>query len=328
MRKVRILNGILITAFVLVGVIIVAIIIGLNLPKQPEEMQGLVETTDYRLSSKVPSRVLEIRVKEGDHVKRGDTLVVLTAPELNAKMSQAQSAYSAAHSQEEKADNGTRIEQIQSACDLQLQAKAAMQLAEKTYHRVDRLFQQGVVTAQKRDEALAQYQAATAAYKAALSQYNMAVNGAREEDKSAARSLSRQVKGVIKEVSAYLNETYLVATADGDVTEIFPEIGELVGSGAPIMNVATSDLWFTFNVREDLLPGLYLGAKAKVFSPALGKTISVRITRINDVGSFAQWKATRSLGGFDLKTFEVRARPLQTSGLRGLYSGMSVVLKK
>lgn len=329
MKKNKNFTVILAAALVLVGIIVVTIVVGLSLPERPDIIQGQAETTDYRLSSKVPARVLEIRVEEGDRVRRGDTLVVLEAPDIRAKLSQAEAAYAAAQAQEQKAQNGTRREQVQQAYEMWQKARAGMEVAEKTYRRIDNLYKKGVMAEQKRDEARAQYEAMAATEKAARSQYDMAVNGARTEDKLAAGAQVQRAQGAISEVASYVDETVLLATADGVVTEIFPEPGELVGTGAPIMNVScTDDVWFTFNIREDLLPGLTVGTETEVCLPAFDKRIPVRITRMKDVGTFAVWKATKALDGFDLKTFEVRARPLHPEELADVRSGMSVIMEK
>lgn len=327
MKKNRIFTSILAMALVLIAVIVVIITVGLFRTTKEETLEGQAETTDYRLSSKVPARVLEIRVKEGDFVHRGDTLVVLEAPDVEAKLSQANAAYSAAKAMEEKAHNGARQEDIQAAYEMWQKSKAAVDVTEKTYHRVQRLFENGVMAEQKRDEAKAQYDAAIATEKAARAKYDMAVNGARKEDKSMAMAQAERAKGAIAEVNSYIKETVLTATADGQITEIFPEVGELVGTGAPIMNVSVvSDVWFTFNIREDKLKGYSIGTQAEVYVPAVDKTIPVRITLMKDVGSFAVWKATKALDDLDLKTFEVQAHSLKP--VEGILSGMSAVLKK
>lgn len=323
------LNIIIVIASIFTLVIIAVIVVGLTLPSQKETIQGQAEMTDYRLSSKIPARVLEIRVKKGDMVSKGDTLVILDAPDIEAKLSQAQAAFDAAQALELKARNGARNEQIQGAYATWQKAIAGRDVAEKTYSRVNRLFEKGVMAEQKRDETYAQYQAAIATEQAAKSQYDMAVNGSRHEDMTAARAQVERAQGAIKEVSSYVSETALIATADGVVTDIFPEIGELVGSGAPIMNVSViDDMWFTFNVREDMLPGITVGTEMDVYVPAFDKSVKVRIERIKDVGSFATWKATKALDKYDLKTFEVQAYPVQPEDLVGLRAGMTAVFEK
>ena len=314
MKKNRIFTSILAIALVIMAVIAVVITVGLSRTSKEETLEGQAETTDYRLSSKVPSRVMEIRVKEGDFVHQGDTLVVLEAPDIEAKLSQATAAYDAARAMVEKAHNGAREEDIQAAYEMWQKSKAAVEV-------------NGVMAEQKRDEAKAQYDAAIATEKAAKAKYNMAINGARKEDKSLALAQAERAKGAIAEVNSYIKETVLTATADGLVTEIFPEIGELVGTGAPIMNVSVvSDVWFTFNIREDRLKGYSIGTLAEVYIPATDQTIPVRITLMKDVGSFAVWKATKALDDLDLKTFEVQAHPLVP--VSGIMSGMSAVLRK
>ena len=262
-------------------------------------------------------------------VSRGDTLVILEAPDVRAKLAQAEAAYNAARAIEQKARTGARQEQIQGAYELWQKAIAGREVAEKTYNRVNRLFESGVMAEQKRDEALANYRAMIASEKAAKSQYDMAVNGSRHEDISAAQAQVSRAEGAVSEVASYIDETVLVASADGVVTEIFPEEGELVGAGAPIMNVSkTDDVWFTFNVREDMLPGLSVGKEVTVYVPAYDKEIKVKVTRIKEVGSFATWKATKALDKFDLKTFELQAYPKEPSELTGVRAGMSAVMKR
>ena len=307
-------------------VIIVALIGFFALGRDPEVIQGQVEATEYRVSSKVPGRILELRVKEGDYVKVGDTLAILDAPEVLAKMEQARSAESAASAMELKAQNGARQEQIQGAYQLLQQAKAGLEIAEKSYGRVQRLFDEGVLSAQKRDEALAQYKAMEAQVKAAQSQYDMAVNGARREDKLAAQAQVGRAKGAVNEVKSYVRETVQTAQMEGEVSSVYPEVGELVGTGSPIMTVSVmSDLWGTFNVREDLLNDMKVGNEITAFVPAFNKEIKMKVYYLKDQGSYAVWKATKANGQYDLKTFEVKARPMEK--VEGLRPGMSLIIK-
>ena len=310
-----------------VVVVIVAVIGLIVLDRDPDIIQGQVEVSEYRVSSKVPGRILELRVKEGDYVKAGDTLAILDAPEVRAKMEQAQSAQSAAAALELKAQNGARKEQIQGAFSVLQQAKAGFEIAEKSYNRVQRLFDEGVMSAQKRDEAFASYKAMEAQMKAAQSQYDMAVNGARMEDKMAATAQVGRAKGAVQEVNSYIHETVQIAQKEGEVTDVYPKVGELVGTGSPIMSIAMmDDMWGTFNVREDQLNGMQVGTEFSVFVPAFNKEVKMKVYHLKDQGSFAVWKATKANGQYDLKTFEVKARPVEK--LEGLRPGMSLVIKK
>jgi HlyD family secretion protein len=308
-------------------VVIVAVIGFLVLDRDPDIIQGQVEVSEYRVSSKVPGRILEIRVKEGDYVKAGDTLAILDAPEVRAKMEQAQSAENAAAALELKAQNGARKEQIQGAFSILQQAKAGFEIAEKSYNRVQRLFDEGVMSAQKRDEAFASYKAMEAQMKAAQSQYDMAVNGARMEDKMAASAQVGRARGAVQEVNSYIHETVQIAQKEGEVTDIYPKVGELVGTGSPIMSIAMmDDMWGTFNVREDQLNGMQVGTEFTAFVPAFNKEVKMKVYHLKDQGSFAVWKATKANGQYDLKTFEVKARP--TEKLESLRPGMSLVINK
>ena len=301
-------KNILLAVFGFAAVVVIVALIGfLALGRDPGIIQGQVEVSEYRVSSKVPGRILELRVKEGDFVKAGDTLAILDAPEVRAKMSQAQGAESAAAALELKAQNGARKEQIQGAFSVLQQAKAGYEIAEKSYNRVQRLFDEGVMSAQKRDEAFANYKAMEAQMKAAQSQYDMAVNGARMEDKMAASAQVNRAKGAVQEVNSYIHETVQIAQKEGEVTDIYPKIGELVGTGSPIMSIAMmEDMWGTFNVREDQLNGMQVGSEFTVFVPAFNKEVKMKVYHLKDQGSFAVWKATKANGQYDLKTFEVK----------------------
>lgn len=262
-------------------------------------------------------------------VRKGDTLIVLEAPDIMAKLGQASAALEAAKAIEEKANAGTRHEQVQAAYEMWQKALAGLDVAQKTYDRVLALFKDSVVTAQKHDEALAQLNAYKATERAAKSQYDMAVNGAQSEDKAAARAQVSRAQGAVSEVSSYIDEMTLTALEDGQVTDIFPEIGELVGTGAPLLNVAMTDkVWLTFNVREDLLPGIAVGEQARAYIPALDKTVDIRVTKIKDVGTYAIWKATKALDKYDLKTFEVKAVPVNMADVEGIREGMSAIINK
>ena len=308
-------------------VVIVAVIGLIALDRDPDIIQGQVEVSEYRVSSKVPGRILELRVKEGDYVKAGDTLAILDAPEVRAKMEQAQSAENAAAALELKAQNGARKEQIQGAFSVLQQAKAGFEIAEKSYNRVQRLFDEGVMSAQKRDEAFASYKAMEAQMKAAQSQYDMAVNGARMEDKMAASAQVGRAKGAVQEVTSYIHETVQIAQKEGEVTDIYPKVGELVGTGSPIMSIAMmDDMWGSFNIREDQLNGMQVGTEFMAFVPAFNKDVKMKVYHLKDQGSFAVWKATKANGQYDLKMFEVKARPVEK--MEGLRPGMSLVIKK
>lgn len=314
-----------VAAFILV-VIIVGAIGFFTIGNDKEVIQGQIEVEEYRVSTKVPSRILRICVSEGDYVKAGDTLVILDAPEVEAKAEQAQGAIDAAEAMSAMAQAGARKEQIRGAFELWQQAKAGLEIAEKSYQRVQRLFDEGVVSEQKRDEAYAAFKAYEAQEQAAKSQYDMAMNGARNEEKAAAKGQVKAYEGKMQEVKAYKKETVQVAQMAGEVSTIYPKVGELIGAGSPIMTISImDDLWGTFNIREDQLQGMKKGDTFKAFVPAFSKDITMKVTSIKDQGSYATWKATKSNGQYDMKTFEVKARP--TEKFDGLRPGMSVVKK-
>ncbi len=313
--------------------VLVCIVLGITLfgfffmQPDPEIIQGEVEATEVRISGKVPGRIEKYLVEEGSFVKAGDTLVILDSPEVEAKLTQARAAEKAASALNQKANKGTREEQIRGAFEMWQKALAGLEVAKKSFDRVQNLYEKEVLPAQKRDEAEANYKAMLATEQAAKSQYEMAVKGAQEEDKEAAQAQLNRAKGAVAEVRSYMSETMLTSPISGEISEIFPQRGELVGSGAPIMNVLDlQDIWVTFNMREAYLKDFPKGKEFKAFVPALGdKEITLKVTYMKDLGSFAAWKATKVTGEYDSKTFEVRAKP--TAPVENLRPGMSVIIK-
>lgn len=315
---------ILIFAVIIIGVAMYGF---LFLRHEDNIIQGEAEVTEIRISSKVPGRIAKFLVEEGSYVQRGDTLAILSTPDIDAKLAQAKAAKAAASAQKQKASISARVEQIQGAREMWHKAKAGTDIAQKSFNRVQNLFDKGVTTAQKRDEAEANLNASIAQEKAAKSQYDMTINGAQKEDREAATAIWEQASGAVAEVESYINESYLISPIDGRITEKFPHIGELVGTGAPIMNVADlSDKWGAFNMTEDRLPKYKMNDIIKAYIPALDKEVDMKIYYIKDLGSYAAWKATKIVGQYDRKTFEVRARFVDNQ--LEVIPGMSLILKE
>lgn len=320
----------LIPILIFAGVIIAVALYGFFfLNHEDTTIQGEADITEVRISSKVPGRIARFLVEEGDYVKKGDTLAILSTPDVDAKLAQAMAAQSGAAAQNQKAIVGTRSEQIQAAYEMWQKAKAGSDIAEKSFQRVQNLFEKGVTTAQKRDEAQANYTASVATEKAAKSQYDMARNGAQREDKEAAAAMLDRAKGAVAEVESYVAESYLISPIDGRISEVFPNEGELVGTGAPIMNVANlADKWGSFNIREDRLVKFKINEIVKVYVPALDKQMDMKIYYMKDLGSYAAWKATKTVGQYDRKTFEVRARFVNTEDDKDILAGMSLIINE
>ncbi len=314
-------------AIVVVVVALLAIVGFLFLNKPDEIIEGQADATAVRISGKLPGRVVDLYVEEGDMVKAGDTLVHIHSSLADAKLVQAMGMETAAKAMNRKVDAGTRSQIIQSAYDLWQQARSAESITKKTYDRMQTLYSEGVMSEQKRDEAKAAYDAAVAASSAAKSQYELAKQGAQSEDKESAAAMVDVAKGGVGEVQALLEDQYLTAPCDGQIDVVYPHVGELVSLGAPIMSLLKiQDKWITFNVREEYLEDMTLGKEIEVMIPALGrKETKAKIYYIRDLGSYATWHATKTTGDWDSKTFEVKARP--TEQLPDLRPGMTVIYK-
>lgn len=314
---------------VVVVVMLCLCIVGLLLIRPADlVVQGQADATSVRVSGKLPGRVVEFYVEEGQKVHKGDTLVHIHSSLVDAKLYQSQAIENAAAAQTQKVDAGTRSQIVSSAYDLWQQAVAAQTIAKKTYTRLENLYKQGVVSEQKRDEALAAYNASTSQVQAAQSQYEMAKEGAQREDKISAQAMQNAAKGGVMEVKSLLEDQYLTAPCDGEISDIYPHVGELVMMGAPIMSVLKlEDTWVTFNVREDMLNELTMGKEINVMIPGLNKKKEkLKVYYIHDMGNYAVWSATKATGQYDSRTFEIKAKPAKP--IENLRPGMSVILEK
>ena len=292
----------------------------------PEILQGQIEATEIDVSSKIPGRVDTIAVVEGATVRKGDLIATLDSPEIKAKLEQVRSTRKAASAQRDKADHGAREEEIRAAEANWRRAHEATVLADTTFHRIDRLAREGVAPAQRRDEAETFWKSAREAEAAAKAIYDMALSGARAEDKASATAMVGAADGAIAEVESYLRETMVHAPASGQVYRRNLEPGEMVAPGLPIVTlVDLDDEWAVFHVREDRLAGLSVGSRLEVSIPALGNVHAVfRVSYLAPEADYATWRPTSAQGGFDVKSFEVRARPAEH--VAGLRPGMSAIV--
>ena len=293
----------------------------------PVPLQGMVDARTISVSAKVPGRLAELKVREGDVLKADDTVAVIAIPEIEAKLAQVQAQERAAQAREDLANTGARVQEKDAARADWERAKAALALASKTYERVDALYREGLIPAQRHDEATAQLAAARKVTEAAAAKLSAVNEGARVEDKAAAKALVDQARGGVSEVSSLASESIVKTPAAGEVTRIVMEEGEVAPAGFPLVLVTDlSDKWVVFNIREDELPGVEVGTILKGFIPAVNRTVELKVTWINPRGEYAVWRATRQSTGYDLRTFEVRARPAEE--LPALRPGMTVVVER
>ena len=310
----------------LVAIVVISLIGILAMSRTNVVLQGQIEATEIRISGKLPGRVDTFFVAEGQSVKRGDTLVGISSPEAWAKLQQANAMENVAKFQNEKIDEGTRLQIIRTAEELWNKSKTDLQLAKSTFQRIQALYKDSVVSAQRYDEVEALYQSAIAAERATHQQYLLAKAGAQKQDKESARSLVDAAQGTVSEVQSVLQDAWLTAPANGEIATIYVQCGELVGTGTPIMNlVVLQDCHVVLNVREDYLSYFEMGQAFVGEVPALGhKEIVFQVNYINPLGSFATWKSTDN-SSYDMRTFEIHALPLES--VNGLRPGMSVLVE-
>ena len=314
---------------VIIAVIAIVTLVGLfAIRPQSELITGEADASEYRVSNMVPGHVDTLYVKEGDYVKKGDTLAHIRSKQVDAKMMQAEAARSAASAQSRKARGGARNQQKEMAFQVWQKAQAAEEVYRKSYERVKGLYEKGVVSAQQFDEVDAKYKVAQADCAAAEQQYLMAQEGAQREDIDAAAALVDRAGGAVAEVQSYLDDSYIIAPSDGQVVETYVKVGDLIGTGSPVMSILDmSDCWFFFAVREDLLKGINAGDKVKIKIPALSETTLYEgeVRRVQAMASYATWRATKTNGQYDVKSFDVKVVP--TGEIEGLKPGMTAILQ-
>lgn len=294
---------------------------------EPVRLQGQIEAQQYSVSSKVPGRIDEVLVHKGQKLKAGDLVFTLASPEIEAKLTQAKAGEAAADALAQQAEKGARAQQIAAAKDQWQKAKAAAELRGKTYQRVASLHRDGVVPLQKRDEAWTAWQAARYTEGMAWQQYQLALEGAQAETKVAAREKARMAAGSVAEVEAYLADTRVPSPHQGEVSQVLLRSGELAPQGFPVVTLLDmDDAWAVLHVREDQLARFPMGAEFEARLPALGDASHrFRVTHVAVMGDFATWRATDTRQGFDMRTFEVEARPINP--IPELRVGMSVLVE-
>ena len=314
-------------AVVIAAVAIVAIVGLLVIHPDKELITGEVDASEYRVSNMVPGHIDSIYVAEGDHVRRGDTLAHIASRQVDAKMLQAEAARSAASAQSRKAQAGARSQQKEMAYQVWQKAQAAEEVYRKSYERVKALRDKGVVAQQKFDEVEAKYKVAQADCAAAEQQYLMAQEGAQREDIDAAAALVGRAGGAVAEVQSYLDDSYLIAPCDGEVVELFAKLGDLIGTGSPVVSILDmNDSWMFFADREDLLKYINTGSTVPVRIPALGdQTYPCTVRRVQAMASYATWRATKTNGQYDVKSFDVKVVP--QAPIAGLKPGMTAIIE-
>lgn len=290
-------------------------------------VEGRVELQELNIAAKYPGRLAKWHVMEGQQVKAGALLAEIVSPEAEAKRVQADAAVKGAEAQQAKVDEGARRQELAQAEAGVSAARAQADLARVTEGRMQRLFAEGVVPRQRLDEAIALRRSADAALADAEATRSLVREGLREEDKTTAAAITAGAHGLRQEVEAALEETRLRAPAAGEIADILVHEGEIVAAGFPVAVLARSDApWVSFHLREDQLAGLRVGQPLTVRVPALADQaqVALQVERIAVLGDYATWRSTRDLGSYDLRSFEVRARP--RAPVAGLRAGMSVLV--
>lgn len=321
--KNKVINAVL-------GVVVILVIVGVALwymsAPSISYLQGQVEAKQINVASKIPGRIDSILVEEGDFVETGQILAVISTPEIDAQLGEVESIKDAAEAINERVDKGARSQEILAMYNIWQQAKAAKELAFKTYSRLENLYNDKVISAQSRDEAYTQYQVALNAESAAKANYEMVKSGARVEDKRVAKAQVNQAQGAVNTVSILKEEGHVKAPRRGEILTIMPNAGEIINLGYPIINlIDVDDIWVYFNIKETLLAKFKMGTQFEAIIPGLNnQKVRLEVRYVAAQGDYATWNATKSQGDFDMKSFLIKAYPVNK--VAGLRPGMSALV--
>lgn len=314
------------------GVVVILVIVAVSLwymsAPSISYLQGQVEAKQINVASKIPGRIDSILVKEGDFVEANQLLAIISTPEIDAQLGQMESVKAAAVAIDQKVDKGARSQEVLATYNIWQQAVAAKELALTTYTRMENLYKEKVISAQSRDEAYTQYQVSLNAESAAKANYDMVKSGARSEDKRVARAQVNQAQGAVNTVTILKNEGHVKAPRRGEILTIMPNSGEIINMGYPIINlIDVDDIWVYFNIKETLLSKFKMGTQFEAIIPGLDhQKIRLEVRYVAAQGDYATWNATKSLGDFDMKSFLIKAYPVNK--VAGLRPGMSALVNE
>jgi HlyD family secretion protein len=326
MKKMKKINPLFfIPVIVLIG--IVAFYFVKIIHPSPQYLLGEVDATQVDISSKIPGRIDSIFVEKGMTVEKGQVLVRLHSPEIEAKVAQANDAVISAKALLDMAMNGARSQDIKAAYELYEAAKAQADFAAKSYNRMKVLVEKKSISKQAFDEIESKYLAAKAQEEAARQKWNMAKEGARKEEIQAAQGNYERAVNTLKESQSYLDEVTIKAPQAGEIDNLIADQGEMVAAGYPVLSIVDlNSCWIVVYVSEDRLPLFRKGAEIMAEIPAIGKkSLPFTVSYISPVADFATKKATSEQGSFDLKSFQVQLTPKEP--IEGLRPGMSARLK-
>jgi len=314
----------------LVLALIALVIYGLYMANRPvlAPLQGQIDARYIDISPKITGRVAELHVVEGQDVQPGALLVTLDAPETVAKVAVAQASQAGAQARQQLVDRGARSEDVRAAKAEWERSTAAAKLAEATFRRINSLYKEGLVSQQHNDEVETSYRTATDAEAGARARYDVSLNGFRREEREAAAAATRGASANVDEINASAADISLKAPMSAEVDKIILHMGELAPAGFPIVTLVNlDDTWAVFNLREDELRDIRMGSEITASIPALGdRVVKLSVYYMSPKGEYATWRATRQSSGYDIKTFEVRARPKEK--IPGLRPGMSVLVTR
>jgi HlyD family secretion protein len=291
---------------------------------QPLLVQGEADATRIDIAARVDGRIDKRPVSRGDNVTAGQVLLTIENQQLLTKLQEAEAARAVSLADLVRIQTGTRAETIASRKAAVGAGEASVKLAQQTYDRVKQLADRDFASAQRLDEATASLDVAITNGEQAKLAYQAAVTGATAEELAIAKASVARADAAIATLKVQVEELVVKAPAAAQIYQIGTEPGEFVSPGVPLLTLVNlSDVWLKFNLREDLIKGMKVGDRLDVTVPALGtKPVTVAIRTIATRGEYAGWRATRATGDFDLRTFEVRAYPVEQ--LAGLRPGMSV----
>lgn len=292
------------------------------------QIQGKIENEQISVVSKIPGKIIKIFVKEGDWVKKGDTLALLDIPEVNAKINQAEGAVTSAKAQYNMAVKGATDNQIKQMEAKKQGLKEQYQFAQKSIQRLDNMLKDSLVSQQTFDEAFAKYEGAQAQYNAVVAELDEAKKGGRIEQQTMALGQQDRAYGALQEVETADKERYVIAPQDMSIETITLNIGELALPGYTLFNgYITNSTYFRFTVPESQLDKIKKGQEMTVHVVYNKKDIKGTVSTIKQLGAYGNIATAYPDFEMQESLFEIKITPLNNQDSKDLITKATVTLK-
>ena len=315
--------------YTIAGIILLQSCSGDNQKKQIK-LEGKIERDQIAVTTKIPGKIQKILVEAGQNVHKGDTLVILELPEVDAKAIQAEGALSAAQAQYEMAVKGAtdgQMKQLHAKVD---GLKEQYDFAQKSLDRMNNLLRDSLISQQKYDEVYAKYQGAKNQYLAGQAELADVQHGARIEQQRMALGQKERALGAVDEVNVAAKERYILAPQDMSIENINLQVGELAMAGYSLVSGYINDgTFFRVTIPESKIKDFVKGQNKTLIIPYLeNKEVQAKVETIKPLSSYANISTAYPDFEEQETLFEVHLKPVNIQESKDLLTKATFIVKQ